>query len=48
MLISCVRKETTCEKMGIIARERDHAQLEILTRLEYSKSGSDYDLMCIR
>jgi len=36
------RREITCEKMGIRAGERDHA-LEILTRLAYSKSGSDYD-----
>ena len=36
------RREITCDKMGIRAGERDHA-LEILLKLAYSRSESDYN-----
>lgn len=44
------RREITCEKLGIRSGERDHA-LELLTKLTYSKSETEYnenyqDLQC--
>ena len=36
------RREITCEKLGLRSGERDHA-LELMTKLAYSKSESEYD-----
>ena len=36
------RREITCEKLGLRSGEHDHA-LELMTKLAYSKSESEYD-----
>ena len=41
-MLRSFRREITCDKMGIRAGERDHA-LEILLKLAYSRSESDYN-----
>ena len=37
-----MRREVTCDKLGLLPGERDHA-LEILTQLAYSSSAEQYD-----
>lgn len=37
-----LRREVTCDKLGILPGERDHA-LELLTKLAYSSSPQEYD-----
>lgn len=37
-----MRREVTCEKLGLLPGERDHA-LELLTNLAYSSSAEQYD-----
>lgn len=37
-----MRREVTCDKLGILPGERDHA-LELLTQLAYSMSSQQYD-----
>ena len=37
-----MKREVTCEKLGLRPGERDHA-LEILTKLAYSSSTDEYD-----
>ena len=37
-----LRREVTCDKLGILPGERDHA-LELLTKLAYSSSAQEYD-----
>ncbi len=37
-----MRREVTCDKLGLLPGERDHA-LELLTKLAYSSSEEQYD-----
>ena len=42
LVLRSFRREITCEKLGLRSGECDHA-LELMTKLAYSKSESEYD-----
>lgn len=41
-VLRTMRREVTCDKLGVLPGERDHA-LELLTKLAYSSSSQEYE-----